>query len=59
MTLTQIVTDPLLLAGVVSVVGFFGARYRPGRSSVKACCAELKPWVAYPSKTSVSHSARI
>ena len=35
MTLTQIVTDPLLLAGVVSVVGFFGARYRRGRRSVK------------------------
>jgi small-conductance mechanosensitive channel/CRP-like cAMP-binding protein len=35
MTLTQIVTDPLLLAGVVSVVGFFGARYPRGRSSVK------------------------
>jgi small-conductance mechanosensitive channel/CRP-like cAMP-binding protein len=35
MTLTQIVTDPLFLAGVVSVVGFFGARYRRGRSSLK------------------------
>jgi hypothetical protein len=35
MTLTQIVSDPLFLAGVVSVVGFYGARYRRRRSSVK------------------------
>jgi small-conductance mechanosensitive channel/CRP-like cAMP-binding protein len=33
MTLTQIVTDPLFLAGVVSVAGFIGARYRGRRSS--------------------------
>jgi small-conductance mechanosensitive channel len=33
MTLTQIVTDPLFLAGVVSVAGFIGDRYRRRRSS--------------------------
>jgi small-conductance mechanosensitive channel/CRP-like cAMP-binding protein len=33
MTLTQIVTDPLFLAGVVSVAGFIGDRYRRRRGS--------------------------
>jgi len=35
MTLTQIVTDPLFVAGVVGVAGLFGAHYRRGRSSLK------------------------
>jgi small-conductance mechanosensitive channel/CRP-like cAMP-binding protein len=34
MTLTQIVTDPLFLAGVVSVAGFIGDRYRRRRGSL-------------------------